>query len=133
MFDDRDYRFGPVFDEVFKAEGIETIRTPWRAPKANAYAERWIRTVRHECLDRLMILRRANLESVLLTYVEHHNRDRPHRGLEARGAQSRRSPKAGGLRAPDEGLRLKPVNAGSAIVRRDRLGGIIHEYYRKAA
>ena len=51
---DRDKRFGATFDEVFKAEGIEIVRTPWRAPKANAYAERWIRTVRAECLDRVM-------------------------------------------------------------------------------
>lgn len=119
LIHDRDYRFGPIFDEVFKAEGIETIRTPWRAPKANAYAERWIRTVRSECLVRLMILNRRHLETVLRTYVDHYNRERPHRGLD--------------LRAPEGDQRLKSVTTGSAIVRRDRLGGLIHEYHRKAA
>jgi putative transposase len=64
---DRDNRFSPVFDEVFRAEGIEIIRTPWRAPKANAYAERFIRTVRAECLNRMLILGPRHLGSVLET------------------------------------------------------------------
>ena len=118
LIHDRDYRFGPIFDEVFTAEGVKTIRTPWRAAKANAYAERWIRTVRSECLDRLMILNRRHLETVLRTYIEHYNRERPHRGLN--------------LRTPEGGPHVKPVNA-SAIARRDPLGGLIHEYHRKAA
>jgi transposase InsO family protein len=67
---DRDKRFCPVFDEVFRAEGIEIRRTPWRAPKANAIAERFIRTLRTECLDRMLFLER-HLRSVLETYVEH--------------------------------------------------------------
>jgi transposase InsO family protein len=74
--------FCPVFDEVFRAEGIEILRTPWRAPKANAYAERFIRTVRTECLDRVFLLGERHLRSVLKTYVEHYNRERPHRGLD---------------------------------------------------
>ena len=115
---DRDDRFGSVFDEVFKAEGIEILRTPWRAPKANAYAERFIRTVRQECLDRIMILGPRHLESVIATYVDHYNRERPHRGLDLR---------------PPNGWPPTPVDVSSAIVRRDRLGGLLHEYYRKAA
>ena len=78
---DRDKRFGATFDEVFKAEGVKIIRTPWRAPKANAYAERWIRTVRAECLDRVMVLGARHLERLLSTYVKHYNEERPHRGL----------------------------------------------------
>jgi putative transposase len=66
-----------------------------------------------------MILNRSHLESVLRTYVEHYNRERPHRGLD--------------LRTPEGGAHLKPVTAGNAIVCRDRLGGLIHEYHRKAA
>jgi transposase InsO family protein len=112
---DRDKRFGACFDEVFKAEGIEIVRTPWRAPKANAYAERWIRTAQAECLDRVMVLGRRHLEQLLTTYVKHYNEERPHRSLG--GPQP--------LRA------LSPEPSG--IGRRDRLGGLIHEYYRKAA
>jgi putative transposase len=78
---DRDKRFGATFDEVFRAEGVEIIRTPWRAPKANAYAERWIRTVRAECPDRVMVLGARHLERVLSTYVKHYKEERPHRGL----------------------------------------------------
>ena len=115
---DRDYRFGAMFDEVFKAEGVEILRTPWRAPKANAYAERFIRTVRGECLNRIMILGPRHLESVLETYVDHYNRERPHRGLDLR---------------PPNGWPPNPIEASSAIGRRDRLGGLLHEYYRKAA
>ena len=77
---DRDKRFGAMFDEVLKAEGIEIIRTPWRAPRANAYAERFVRTVRTECLDRIFIVNEHHLESVLNTYINHYNRERPHRG-----------------------------------------------------
>jgi putative transposase len=73
----RDHRFGEPFDEVFKAEGVEIIRTPWRAPRANAYAERFVRTVRTECLDRIFVLSERHLESVLKTYLKHHNRERP--------------------------------------------------------
>jgi len=93
---DRDKRFCPVFDEVFRAEGIEILRTPWRAPRANAYAERFIRTVRTECLDRVFLLGERHRHSVLETYVEHYNRERPHRLLDlvARRERktSRRSP-----------------------------------------
>ena len=81
---DRDNRFGEPFDEVFKAEGVEIIRTPWRAPRANAYAERFVRTVRTECLDRIFVLSERHLESVLKTYINHYNRERPHRGLDLR-------------------------------------------------
>jgi transposase InsO family protein len=117
---DRDKRFGAPFDEVFKAEGIEIVRTPWRAPKANAYAERWIRTVRAECLDRLMILGPRHLEHLLTTYVKHYNKERPHRSL--------------GLQPPGGSQPLRaPSPQPSEIGRRDLLGGLIHEYYRKAA
>jgi transposase InsO family protein len=117
---DRDDRFGATFDEVFKAEGIEVIRTPWRAPKANAYAERWIRTVRSECLDRVMVLSARHLEHLLSVYVKHYNEERPHRGL--------------GLRPPGGLPTLRVLGSEpSEIKRRDLLGGLIHEYYRKAA
>jgi putative transposase len=81
LIHDRDSKFAAAFDEVFRSEGIEVIHTPIRAPQANAYAERFVRTVRAECLDWLLIMGRRHLESVLRTYTAHYNRERPHRGL----------------------------------------------------
>lgn len=112
---DRDTKFTVSFDEVFKAIGIEAIRTPMRSPKANAFAERWVRTVREECLDHLLVCSRRHLQSVLDEYVRHYNQARPHRGRQ--------------LATPV--LRLEQPSAGE-IRRRDTLGGIIHEYDRVA-
>jgi putative transposase len=94
------------------------VKTPVRTPKANAIAERFVRTVRAECLDWLLILNRRHLEHVLRVYADHYNRQRPHRGLDLR------VPKA--LHEPE-------LPAQGAIQRHDRLGGLIHEYYRAAA
>ena len=116
---DRDAKFTATFDHVFTADSIHVIRTPVRAPKANAYAERWVRTVRTECLDWLLIRNRRHLERVLTVYIEHYNSARPHRSLD--------------LQAPLRAHR-PPATAGSVgqIDRVDRLGGLIHEY-RQAA
>ena len=76
---DRDSKYSGPFDEVFRSEGIRIVKTPVRAPKANAIAERFVRTVRAECLDWLLILNRRHLEHVLRVYVDHYNRERPHR------------------------------------------------------
>jgi transposase InsO family protein len=115
---DRDSKYGGRFDEVFRSEGIRIVKTPVRAPKANAIAERFVRTVRSECLDWLLILNRRHLEGVLRVYVDHYNRERPHRALE--------------LRPPDLDERRERTPEGE-IRRRDRLGGLIHEYHRAAA
>src|SRR5213082_1942486 len=115
---DRDSKFAAAFDEVFRSEGINVIHTPIRAPQANAYAERFVRTVRAECLDWLLIVGRRHLESVLRTYAAHYNRERPHRGL--------------ALLSPDS-TSADPQPSGSDIKRRDLLGGLIHEYPRAAA
>jgi putative transposase len=95
------------------------VRTPVRSPKANAIAERFVRTVRAECLDWLLILKRRHLERVLRVYTDHYNRERPHRALR--------------LRAPREHDERHERSALGEIKRRDRLGGLIHEYYRTAA
>ena len=79
---DRDTKFTASFDEVFRSEGIRVIKTPVRSPRANAYAERWVRTVRTECLDWVLILGRRHLERVLRQYVSHYNQQRPHRGID---------------------------------------------------
>ena len=78
---DRDLKFSGRFDEVLRAGGIRVIRTLVQAPKANAVAERWVATVRAECLDWTLVLGRRHLEWLLRTGVDHYNRARPHRGL----------------------------------------------------
>jgi putative transposase len=112
---DRDSKFSAAFDEVFRAEGIRVIRAPVRAPKAKAHAERWVRSVRQECLDWLLIFGRGHLERVLRSYVEHYNEHRPHRAL------GQRPPAGEGCPAPIR-------QAALAVRRRDRLGGLLHEY-----
>jgi putative transposase len=114
---DRDSKFSGPFDVVFASEGVEVIRTPIRAPRANAVAERWVRTVREECLDWLLITGRRQLEAALRIYVGHYNHARPHRGLE--------------LAIPEPSEAATDLAHG-AVDRRDRLGGLIHEYYRAA-
>jgi putative transposase len=118
LIHDRDSRFCCAFDEVFRSEGITVIETPIRAPQANAYAERFVRTIRAECLDWLLILGRRHLEGVLRAYVAHYNRERPHRAL--------------ALHPPEPATPILRQNTGR-IERRDLLGGLIHEYHRAAA
>jgi putative transposase len=113
LIHDRDTKFSHAFDEVFRSEGIKVIRTPVQAPNANAYAERWVRTVRADCLDRVLILGRRHLEHVLRVYRRHYNEHRPHRALHL---------------LPPDGRDPKPLNAPHRLQRRDRLGGLIHEY-----
>jgi putative transposase len=109
LIHDRDSKFSAAFDEVFRSEGIKVIQTPIRAPQANAYAERFVRSVRSECLDWLLILGRRHLEHVLRTYTTHYNREHPHRGL--------------ALLPPAPADAASPPNT-SEIQRRDRLGGL---------
>jgi putative transposase len=114
---DRDAKFPRAFDAVFQSDGVRVVRAPYRTPRAKAHAERWVRTLRRDCLDWLLIVGQRHLERVLREYVDHYNVARPHRAL--------------GLRAP-----APPSSAGplaGEIVRRDRLGGVIHEYVRRAA
>jgi transposase InsO family protein len=113
---DRDSKFTRDFDIVFRSDGIEIVRTPVRAPKANAIAERFVRTVRGECLDWLLILNRRHLERVLATFVDHYNGHRPHRALNLTPPNPKRPT-----------LRLA-TSGSDRIERRDRLGGLIHEY-----
>jgi putative transposase len=117
LIHDRDSKFTAAFDEVFRSEGIKVIHTPVRAPQANACAERFVRTVRNECLDWLLIIGRRHLEHVLRIYIQHYNRERPHRGL--------------ALQLPGPARITEPPCRD--VARRDRLGGLVHEYYRATA
>src|SRR5213080_2376736 len=81
---DRDSKFTREFDEVLRSQGFRLMKAPVRAPKARAHAERWVGTVRRECLDRLLILGRRHLQYVLASYVLHYNEHRPHRSLAQR-------------------------------------------------
>ena len=110
---DRDAKFSHAFDEVFRTEGIKVIRTPVQAPNANAFAERWVRTLRADCLDRVLILGRRHLEYVLRVYRRHYNEHRPHRALHL---------------LPPNGPALTSLNPTGLARRRDLLGGLIHEY-----
>jgi transposase InsO family protein len=120
LIHDRDRKFSHAFDEVFRSEGIEVIRNPVQAPNANAFAERWVRTVRSDCLDRILILGRRHLERVLRVYTRHYNEHRPHRALQ--------------LAPPDGVNSTADVNrcATAPVRRRELLGGLIHEYRRAA-
>jgi putative transposase len=112
---DRDAKFSGPFDEVLRTEGVRIIRTPIRAPRANAFAERFVGTLRRECLDHVLIYGRRHFERVLQTYVAHYMKERPHRGLGLGVPARDRAPQIrGAIRTPVE--------------RRDVLGGLIHEY-----
>jgi transposase InsO family protein len=110
---DRDTKFSHAFDEIFRTEGIKVIRTPIQAPNANAFAERWVRTVRADCLDRILVLGRRHLEHMLRVYARHYNEHRPHRALDL---------------FPPNGPRPIPLDGPNRPRRRDLLGGLIHEY-----
>jgi putative transposase len=115
---DRDAKFTAVFDAVFAAEAIQVLITPVRAPRANAYAERWVGTVRREVLDRMLIFGCRQLRAVLAEYLDHYNGHRPHRAL--------------GQAPPLRPAEPPVVLPAGSVARRDRLGGLIHEYAQVA-
>jgi transposase InsO family protein len=117
---DRDAKFTAAFDTVFTAAGIEVVKIPPRAPRANAYAERWVGTVRAECLDWTLIWNDRQLYRVLIEYLRHYNTVRPHRSLDLQPPR------------PTQPTPLEPGGRESAVRRIDVLGGLIHEYRRAA-
>jgi putative transposase len=114
---DRDSKFSGAFDEVFRSEGVEVIRLPYRSPRANSFAERWVGTVRREVLDHLLIFGRHHLARVLDEFIEHYHEARPYQGL--------------GQRRPCEPAEVIP-RTYRRVERRDRLGGLLHEYQQAA-
>ncbi len=113
LIHDRDAKYNHAFDDVFRSEDITVIHTPVQAPNANAHAERWVRTLRVDCLDRILILGRRHLEHVLRVYRQHYNDHRPHRALHL---------------LPPSGRDPTPLSPAARLRRRDLLGGLIHEY-----
>jgi putative transposase len=116
---DRDTKFVAGFDEVFRTDGVNVVQTPFRAPQANAHAERFVRTARTECLDWLLILGPRHLDRVLPVYVDHYNTERPHRAL--------------GRHPPLANPPPPPPPPQAELARRDRLGGLLREYHLAAA
>ena len=110
---DRDTKFSHAFDEVFRTEGMKLICTPVHAPNANAHAERWVRTPRADCLDRILILSAATSSTCFRVYGRHYNEHSPHRALNL---------------LPPHRREPTPLNARAHLRRRNLLGGLIHEY-----
>jgi transposase InsO family protein len=111
---DRDTKFVGSFDEVLRSTGARLMKTPVRSPRANAFAERFVRTARAECLDWLRVGNERHLARVLREFVTHYNYERPHRGID--------------LQPPVPSLPLQNFESGNAVERVDRLGGLLHEY-----
>ncbi len=113
---DNDKKFSHAFDTVFRSAAIHVIPIPHHAPDANAFAERWIRSVREECLDKVLIINQAHLRRVMREYIAFFNTARPHQGI------NQQIPVPPASRAARGPVRCRKV-----------LGGIIHDYYRDAA
>jgi putative transposase len=109
---DRDAKYSGPFDEVFRTEDVRVVLTPIRAPKANAFAERFVRTVRSECLDHVLVYGSRHLDRVLRSYVSHYTEQRPHRGLHLATPR-------GGASSPARHAERRRIE------RRDVLGGLI--------
>jgi hypothetical protein len=116
LIHDHDTKFTDAFDIVFEAEGVEIVGIPYQAPNANAFAERWVRSVREECLDKVIILNEGHLRRVVHEYVTYYNTRRPHQGLEQ-----------------DSPASMFPASQEGTVRYRNVLGGIIRDYYREAA
>jgi putative transposase len=121
LIHDRDTKFNRVFDAIFQGERMKVIRTPLRVPNANAHVERWVGSVRRECLDRLLIFGHRQLERVLCVYFRHYNEHRPHRALDLQASDLHTIVSTRGDPMP------------TTVNRRDPLGGLIHEYEAAAA
>ncbi len=107
-------QFTRSFDDVLAASGITTTRIPPRSPQANAYAERWVRPLRHELLDRTIIWNQKQLRQLVVDYIDHYNQHRPHRGINQR--------------APNDPCDVVAIRPGHQIDRHTVCGGLINEY-----
>ncbi len=117
LIHDRDPLYTRAFVEILKSSGVQPIRLPPRSPNLNAYAERFVRSIKEECLNRVVPLGESHLHLIVQEYVEHYHRERNHQGLENQLLE----------RAPPS------LNPGADIQRRERLGGLLNYYHREAA
>jgi putative transposase len=122
LIKDGDTKFTEKFDEVFKSEGIKVKRIPYRSPNLNAFAERYVQSVKQECLDQFIVFGESHLEYLLREYEDYYNTVRPHQGIENRTI--------GIVVVPP--LDSSPPDA-SEIECESRLGGLLRHYYRRAA
>ena len=117
LIHDRDSRYGAMFERRLQHLGIEQVRTPFKAPRANAISERWVKSARAECLDHRFIFNESGLRRVMASYVNYFNHWRPHRSL--------------GQRAPSDSMVLRSRGSGGRIISDNILGGL-HHVYRSA-
>lgn len=113
---DRDGKFAGLFDTILKAQDAEVVKLPPRSPNLNAYAERWVQSIQTECLDHFIVCGEDHLTHIAKEYVEHYNTERPHQGKD-------NEPLA----------KLPPPNPDGQIMCKERVGGLLKHYYRKAA
>lgn len=111
---DRDCLYGPGFVNTLAAADVKVVRTAYRSPNMNAYAERFVRSIRFECLDQMIFVGRASLDRALREFEEHYNTERPHQGVGNELIHGRKVPRTGRIRV------------------RERLGGVLKYYHRKA-
>ena len=117
LIHDRDPLYTRAFDEILKSSGVQPIRLPSRSPNLKGYAERFVRSIKEECLNRVVVLGEGHLRLVIHEYVEHYHRERNHQGLDNRLLE----------RAPP------PANQDAEVHRRERIGGLLNYYHREAA
>ena len=116
LIHDRDTKYTRSFDEILKSAGIKVVKLPRRSPNLNAYAERWVKSIKSECLDRLILFGERSLRCAIGNYLAHYHGERNHQGLDNRLIEDgERRPKRGGVQC------------------RERLGGLLKYYYRDAA
>jgi putative transposase len=112
---DRDTKWSGAFRQTLSAAGVRVVQTPYRAPNCNAYAERFVRSIKEECLDRCVFLGETHLRRTLAAFIEHYHRERNHQGLH------------------DRLLTPTPIGPPPGAIRcRRRLGGLLRYYYRAA-
>jgi transposase InsO family protein len=114
---DRDTKFRATFDSLLKAGGVNAVKLPPKSPNLNAFAKRWVRSVKEECLSRLVLFGEASLKRAAAEYVQHYHSERPHQGK-------------GNLLLFPKQNRSQPQRR--RIVRKQRLGGLLN-YYSGAA
>ena len=117
LIHDRDPLFTKKFRETLKGAGVRCLKMPKQSPNLNAYAESWVRTVKRECLDKMILFGESHLRHVIEEYVEHYNTERPHQGIGNRL-----------ITGP-----LGPLPRDGPVLCRERLGGLLKSYYREAA